>query len=404
MTTTAVPQIEFTSTGLVVPSEPAVLAGCQADWNSAFGGILNPALNTPQGQLASSESALIANNNALFAQMINLINPATSSGFMQDAIAQIYFLTRNPALPTIVQCTCAGLDGTVIPIGALATDTSGNLYVSQSAGTISSGTVVLPFANVVDGPIACPAATLTNIYQGINGWESITNVAAGVIGQNVETPQAFEYRRQQSVALNSHGPVQAIYGVVFALPGITDAYCAENVLASTVDVGSTNYPMVQHSIYVSVYGSATSAAVAQAIYSKKGPGCNYNGDTTVAVTDTSGYEVPYPTYNVSFHWLTNTPILFAVDIANNASLPSNIVGLVQAAIINAFTGGDGGTRARAGALLSAGRFYAGVMATSPFVSVNSILLGSASATLTSQLIGIDQEPTITAANIVVNLV
>lgn len=404
MSSSAVPVIEFTPTGLVVPTEAAVLAGVQADINSAFGGNVNPALNTPQGQLASSQSAIIANNcNAPFAEFVNLINPPTSSGFMQDAIGYIYFQLRNPGLPTVVQCTCAGLDETDIPIGALATDTSGNLYVCQSAGTISGGSVSLPFANVLLGPIACPGSTLTNIYQAITGWESITNPSAGVLGANVETAQAFEFRREQSVALNSHGPVQAIYGAVFAVSGVIDAYCYENATGGTITVGSTNYPMARNSIYVGVSGGA-STAIAQAIYSKKSPGCNYNGDTTVAVTDTSGYETPYPTYNVSFHYLTDTPILFSIDIVNNAGLPSNIVGLVQAAVIAAFTGADGGSRARAGALISAGRYYAGVIATNPLVSVNSILLGPSTPTLPSYLMGIDEEPTITASNIAVNLV
>ena len=48
----AVPPIVFTDAGVVLPTEAAVLAGVQSDYDSAFGGGLNPALNTPQGLLA----------------------------------------------------------------------------------------------------------------------------------------------------------------------------------------------------------------------------------------------------------------------------------------------------------------------------------------------------------------
>ena len=60
--TTAVPPIVFTPTGLDVPTAAEVLAGVQTDINAAFGGNINPALNTPQGQLASSETAVIVDS------------------------------------------------------------------------------------------------------------------------------------------------------------------------------------------------------------------------------------------------------------------------------------------------------------------------------------------------------
>src|SRR5262245_9718188 len=106
--TTNVPSVQFTPTGLVVPQESAVLSGVQADINEAFGGGVNPALETPQGQLASSQTAIIGDANAVFAEFVNQVNPDTASGFMQDAIARIYFLDRHPALPTVVECVCVG--------------------------------------------------------------------------------------------------------------------------------------------------------------------------------------------------------------------------------------------------------------------------------------------------------
>ena len=60
----SVPPLEFTPAGVVLPQESAVLAGVQADYDAAFGGGLNPALETPQGQLASSQAAIIADKNA----------------------------------------------------------------------------------------------------------------------------------------------------------------------------------------------------------------------------------------------------------------------------------------------------------------------------------------------------
>jgi uncharacterized phage protein gp47/JayE len=402
--TTSVPSITFTPTGLVLPQESAVLAGVQADLSGAFGGNLNPGLNTPQGQLASSQTACIADVNATFALYVNQIDPDTASGFMQDAIARIYFLNRSPGAPTAVECTCVGLFGTVIPVGAQAQDSSGNRYVCTQAGTIPiGGSLSLPFANIADGPTPCPASTLTTIYQAILGWESITNPADGVLGANVETQAAFAYRRTQSVALNAHGSLAAIYAAVFDVENVIDVYVTENPTSSAVAAGSTSYSLAPHSLYVAAIGGA-SADIAQAIWTKKDVGCDMNGNTTVTVTDLSGYLPPYPTYAITYETPAALPILFAVEISASSALPSNIVALTQNAIIAAFTGADGSARVRIGSLLLASKFYAPIVALGAEVSVISILLGSSTPTLTSQLIGIDQAPTVIAGNITVTLV
>ena len=402
--TTNVPTVTFTPTGLVIPTTADILAGVQADQAAAFGGNLNPALNTPQGQLATSTTAIIAASNDEFATFVNQVDPDFADGFMQDAIGRIYFLDRIPGTPTAVQCQCVGLFGTAIPLGAQAQDTSGNIYVCTEAGTIGvGGTVTLSFANIALGPTPCPANTLTTIYQAIPGWESINNSADGIVGANVESRAEFEYRRQQSVALNAQGSPQAIYARVFDVANVIDVYVQDNDTGSTVNYGSTAYPIPAHCVYVAVVGGAA-LDVATAIFNAKNLGCATVGNTTETVTDQSGYSIPYPTYSISFNVPTATPILFAVEIANVPTLPADIINLTKNAIVAAFNGTDGSQRVRIGSLILASKFYAPVSAIGPEVSILSILLGPSTPTLTNYQAGIDQAPTITAANVAVSLV
>lgn len=402
--TTNVPAVQFTQTGVVVPAAADVLAGVQADNNIAFGGNLNPALSTPQGQLASTLAAIIADKNSQIASIANQVDPAFSSGRWQDAIGRIYFMTRIPAAGTVVQATCIGLAGVAIPVGALAKDTSGNIYSCSQAGTIPiGGGITLPFTCTTMGPIACAPHALNTIYQTIPGWDSIDNASSGTVGNLVESRTAFETRRRASVALNAQGSLLSIYAAVFSVAGVIDVFVAENSTSSPVTMGSTSYSLVANSIYVAVVGGL-SQDIANAIWSKKSPGCNYNGNTSVTVIDNSGYNFPYPTYTVKFNAPSALPVLFAVQIQNNPNLPANIITLVQNAVIAAFNGTDGGSRARIGSTIVAGRFYSGVAATSQYTSVLSILLGTSTPTLTSVVVGIDQTPTITASNIAVTLV
>ena len=400
----SVPKLKFTTAGVTVPAETDVLAGVQADMNAAFGGGLNPALETPQGQLASSQAAIIGDKNNEIAYFVNQVDPQYSDGRFQDAIGRIYFLTRKPATATAVTATLTGLPGTVVPGGTLAQDTSGNTYACSADATIGvTGTVNAEFQNIQTGPIPCAAGTLTQVYQAVPGWDAITNAADGTLGNNVESRADFEYRRKNSVALNGKGTPSAIYAEVFALPGVLDVYVKDNPSGETVLTGPTNYPLLPHSVYVAAVGGAD-ADVAAAIWRKKDVGCDYNGNTSVTVTDESGYNYPQPTYVVKFERPAALPVKFAAQLVNDVSLPSNIVALVKAAIIARFNGTDGTTRERIGSLILASRYYGAVVSAASNVSLISVLIGTSTPTLSQVSVGIDQKPTLSESDITVTLV
>lgn len=400
----SVPKIQFTPAGLAIPVETDVLSGVQSDINAAFGGGLNPALETPQGQLASSQAAIIGDKNAEFAYFVNQVDPQYADGRFQDGIARIYFLTRKGATPTTVQATVTGLAGTVIPAGTMAQDTEGNTFICSGDVTIAAtGTATAEFQNAETGPIPCAAGTLTQVYQAIPGWDAITNAADGALGSDVETRSDFEYRRKNSVAINANGTPGAIYAEVFNLPDVLDCYVLDNPSGVVVNQGATNYPMAANSVYVAVVGG-TDEDIAKAIWRKKDLGCNYNGNTEVTVTDESGYSYPQPTYAVKFNRPDSLPILFAVSIVDDSSLPSNIVELVKAAIVARFNGTDGTNRERIGASIFASRYYGPVSGVATNVAVISILIGTVTATLSKVDAGIDQRPSISADDITVTLV
>jgi len=91
---TAVPDTVITEDGLSVPEVADVLSGRQADISSSFGGGLSPELSTPQGQLAVSDTAIIAQVYDKQLVLFNQINPDFASGRFQDAIGRIYFMDR----------------------------------------------------------------------------------------------------------------------------------------------------------------------------------------------------------------------------------------------------------------------------------------------------------------------
>jgi len=407
--TSTVPQPTLGATGYTAPEEADILAAVQIDISTAFGGTLSTGLSTPQGQLASSLSAIIADKNAMFLSFVAQTDPQYAQGRMQDAIGRIYFLDRIPSRPTSVSCTCNGLEGVVIPANALAKDQGGNIYFCVLGGVIGpTGSLVLTFNNTVNGPTPCPAGTLDTIYVMLAGWDSITNLADGTLGTTVETAQEFETRRQLSVATNAQGSLPSIYAAVAASgenlipPNIPlDLYVTQNVMDTEQEIGGVL--VKPHSVYVAAMGGDP-ASIATAIWKKASLGCSYTGSTDVVVEDSTGYSIPYPSYTISYQVPISWGIKFSVTIAANRLLPADYATLIKNAIVAAFAGSDGGSKARIGTSIYASRYYAPVTACAPGVEIVSILVGHTTANANNVAIQIDQIPTISASDIQVAVI
>lgn len=390
-----IPVPTFTTAGLVLPTEAAIKAALWSDFQAAFGGRLNQSDATPQGQLVASLTAALGASNDLLAQYVNLVDPARSSGRMQDAIARLYFLERIAATPTTVVCTCAGAPGTVLPQGSLAQASDGTIYYSTGAATIPpSGSVSVTFAAINTGPITCPAGALNRIYRTVTGWDSITNPADGTLGRLEETPAEFEARRKESVSLNATGILPAIKAAMLNVANVTDVYVTENPTASAVTIRGVS--VAARSIYVAVQGGLDSD-VARAIWSRKPPGCGMVGGTSITVTDQTGYQAPYPTYTVKFQRPSAVPIYVSVTLADNGTVPADALTQVQDAILAAFDPTIGGT-------VYALQFAQAVAALGAWVQLTSIAIGTTSSPAASSVaININQIASIARANITVAL-
>ena len=372
---TTVPQPTLGPSGFTPVEESAILTAVQNDLDAAFGTPLDHGLSTPQGQIASSLTAIIADKNDLFTYYVSQVDPLYAEGRMQDAIGRIYFMQRIAAKSTVVTCTCTGLPGTVIPANTQAKDTTGQLYYAVSGTGLSgipiSGIVDLDFANQIPGPTECAIGAINKIYSAIPGWSSIYNSAIGILGRDVETSQEFELRRQGSIGINSSSQVSSVYAAIAALdPSPLDVYVNENRTSGTVGIGTVL--LAPHSIYVAVLGG-TQASIAQAIFDKVSAGCAFNGNTTSIITDMN-YSYPQPTYTVKYQTPTAFPIDVEVVLKNSVNVPETIVVDVQNAVSGAFDGDDGGPRARIGSTTFASRFFSPVAALGPYVQIVGITL------------------------------
>lgn len=403
---TAVPDVTITENGLSVPDIADVLAGRLTDMSTALGGGASQSLSSPQGQIAQSDTEIIAQEYDKLLCLFNQINPDFSNGRFQDGIGRIYFMERIAAQGTVVTATCIGQVGTTIPAGSTAVDASGYIYQSIDNAVIpSSGSVDVQFVNTTTGPIPCAAGSLNQIYRAVSGWDAVNNISPGVVGVDVESRIAFETRRRQSVARNSRNQDASTLAALLATDGVLDAYVWSNRTAETVNKGTTNFPILAHSVYICVYGGADTD-VAESIFNTYNPGANMNGDTTFTVYDNVNYMPPYPSYVMQWQKASPTRVYFKVNIDASLNPPSDITKQVKKMVATVFNGGyEGIGKARIGSTINAGKYYAPVISISPdtvgILSLEISLDGSLYGPAVTM--GIDQVPTIQESDITVTV-
>lgn len=404
---TAVPDVTITENGLSVPDVADILSGRLTDMTAALGGGASQSLSSPQGQIAQSDTEIIAQEYDKLLCLFNQVNPDYATGRFQDGIGRIYFMDRISAQGTVTTGTCIGQAGTVIPAGSTAITTDGYIYQAIDNITIpAGGSVDGAFVNTTTGPIPCAAGSLNQIYRAVPGWDAITNASPGVVGVDVESRIAFETRRQQSVARNSRNQDASVLSALLATKGVLDAYVWSNRTAATVNKGTTSFPVLAHSIFISVYGGAD-ADVAESIFSTYNPGANLNGSTHYTVYDNVNYSPPYPSYDMQWQKATPARVYFKVQIDSSLNPPSDITTQVKNMIISVFNGEyEGIGKARIGSTINAGKYYAPIISISPdTVGVLLLQVSLNGTTFTpSVTMGIDQVPTIQASDITVTLV
>lgn len=404
--TTSVPDVTITETGIAVPDVADILSGRLTDINTAMGSGASQSLSTPQGQMAQSDTEIIAQENDKLLCLFNQMNPDYATGRWQDGIGRIYFMDRISAQGTVVTAQCVGLVGTVIPAGSTAIDVNGYIYANSDAATIpASGTVDVQFTCQTTGPIACGIGALNQIYRAVPGWDAINNAAPGVVGVDVESRIAFETRRKQSVARNARNQDGSTLAALLATTNVLDAYVWSNRTASAVIKGATNVSVAAHSIWICVYGGAD-ADVAEAIFNTYNPGCNFNGSTTFTIYDSENYEPPYPSYVMQWQKATPTRVYFKVTLDSSLNPPSDITLQVRTMIQSVFNGNyDGIVKARIGSTINAGKYYAPVISISPdTVGILSLEVSLDGVTFNpSVTMGMNQVPTIQASDIAVVL-
>ena len=275
--------------GIFVSEVGDVRTQVREEWRKAFAEegkpLLNVSADSPAGQLIDSQTAAIVQKDNELLFLAQQFNPLTAEGQWQDALGKIYFLTRHQAIASTVTARCLGVPGTVIARGSKIRSTVDGTDWELQEGIVINGASYADgvFACTKTGPTSAAPNTLTKIITVTTGWDSVSNEEAATVGQDEESQASFEYRRYQSVALNSRSSLQSAYSRVAALDGVIAVAARQNRTERLTKVDGV--AINPHSVYFCVLGG-NDEDIARALYDTVSAGCAYTGTTTVEVQDT----------------------------------------------------------------------------------------------------------------------
>ena len=397
-------------TGFSADDVSDVRAAVAQAWKQAFRSDNTAELNTepetPAGQIIDSQTASITQKDSELLYLANMLDPLKATGIFQDALAEIYFLQRKPAIPSSAVIKCTGLPGTVIPVSAQVMSAADDtIWQNTEAVTIGSdGTCECVFECQSAGLISAAAGTLSRINTMVAGWDTAVNPRAATVGQNAETQGAFEARRYASVGLNSRGTIAAVYARVANCANVVSCIVREN--KTNVPIEIDGYFLKAHSVFVSVVGGSDED-IAEAIYNSCSAGCDYNGNTTVAVTDSATKAVE----NVIFYRPEEFDVYVKVTLQGKDSLPDEYEATVKNAVYDNFygessatIGGDPILRVAPGDTVLASRFIPSVLDSGISQVVRIMVSTDGQSWSETAYMPITGNPTLTADRISVEVV
>lgn len=278
--------------GLTVKTQDELVAEISAALQDAYGADINLSPDTPDGQLMMSFIAAILDVEDLVFAVYASMDPDQAVGKVLDQRAAINGIQRqagthtttNIVVVTTQPVTLYGTDQNVQPVYTIA-DNAGNRWqviTSINLPTPGSNNVVFQAEN--PGAVLTVPNTITVPITIILGVQSVNNPTSYLtLGINEETDAEFKLRRQRSVSLSSQGYLQGLLAALLNLTGMVSAFVYENNTAVTDGDG-----IPAHSIWVITSGTADSAEIANAIYTKRNAGCGMKGTQTFVIVQADG--------------------------------------------------------------------------------------------------------------------
>jgi len=312
----------------------------------------------------------------------NQYDPLKATGAALSGLVQLNALTRKAGTKSSVSVTLAGAPGTAIAAGKRVSTMDGSA-VFEFPETITldgTGAATTTVMALTVGETSAAAGTLVKILTPVSGWYSVTNPLQVTVGTFEETDVELRRRQQDSLSATSGGAlIDAIYGALFNLAGVTYCRVYQNVSLATDARG------IPAKSLAAVVQGGDDDDIADVLFAKVAAGVATYGNTTISRTDAQGLA-----YDLSFVRPVSVPIYasVAVTVVSSAIWADDSEAKIKAAILAWAQGGLSALGITTGYDQDGYGIGQSIYASELYVPINSVL----GAKITSVTVGKTASP------------
>lgn len=314
--------VTIDASGASAPTFSFILSSLQAQVQAIYGADVYLDPDSQDGQiLGIYASAQNDTNNSIIAAYQSF-SPTYAQGAGLSSNVKINGLRRQASSNSSAPGLVVGQAGTLITNGVVQ-DQNGFLWNLPPSVTIPpGGDVVVTATAQRKGDITAAAGTINAIFTPTYGWQSFASTADADPGAPVETDATLRGRQYNSTAAPAQSIVEAIFGALGNLAGVTRVQVYEN------DTKVTDVNGVPSNTISAVVEGGDAFTIASTIALKKTPGTGTYGTTTEVVTDARGLSNP-----INFFILGLQQIYVTINLVALTGYASNTGVLIQASIV-----------------------------------------------------------------------
>lgn len=284
--------------------------------------------SSPDGLKLATDAETLGNIDEAILRAYNSKDPDRAVGEELDAIMFLSDLTRKAGTGSTVTLDFTGTSGTIVPQGSIfeSVDT-GSQWATNSDVTIVGGVASIVATCTEVGATSASAATITRSTVAIAGLATVTNPSTATLGLDRETDSLARVRRYASVSNPGGNQLDSTFAAAADVASVSHVKIYEN---DTDSVDAQGQPA--NSVDILVEGGDQDE-IAKAIYDNRSPGAfQHQSGTAVDVAYVSPTTGNSKT--IKFSRPTKVPIITAVNVTSDGSLPFDIEDRIKESIVN----------------------------------------------------------------------
>lgn len=291
------------ASGISAPTYSDIYQSLIASFQAIYGSSIYVAADSQDGQWIAVLAKAIDDSNQAAISVFRSFSPVYSQGTDLDSLIKLNGLSRQVSSYSTAQGNVVGQAGTIITNGVVQ-DINGNLWNLPASVTIPiGGSIVETVTAQSVGNVIAPSGTINTIATPQFGWQSFTSTIDAVPGNPIETDAQVRARQAISTALPALSIKESIEAAIGNVSGVSRFIVYEN------DTGSVDINGIPAHSFSAVVLGGDANAIGAAIASKKPPGIQTYGPTTVTVYDSKGFAS-----SINFYPLSLIQIYFGITI------------------------------------------------------------------------------------------